>query len=311
MYVPRNGSLQYQIMQMLGDGISKNNNTRKSQIRGIKDFASWCKKELGIKKLTEKDDFREILQKYSNSLQAKDYTAGTIHTKLASPCKALGVKMSEITKPKRTQSTLVRGRSQSDRGAKEENMVKYRESVELEKCLGLRRSELSNLRKEDLIWVGNRLCVKVIGKGGKMQYQRILPGKEKEVMKIFAKAAPGGLVLPKSSTRNHIDYHTMRAFVARESYDYYLDKIKSGKEEEIKRDLIEYYKMLHRNPEGAKKWLESSIDGGMYKLRGENKKRAEKMGYPVIYNRLALLATSVHHLSHWRLDVTVTNYMLH
>ncbi len=43
---------------------------------------------------------------------------------------------------------------------------------------------------------------------------------------------------------------------------------------------------------------------------GENKKLAIQKGLPTEYNRLALMAVSVFHLSHWRLDVTVSNYLL-
>lgn len=47
-----------------------------------------------------------------------------------------------------------------------------------------------------------------------------------------------------------------------------------------------------------------------YLLRGENREKAIRLGLPTEYNRLALMAVSVFHLSHWRLDVTVTNYLI-
>ena len=46
-----------------------------------------------------------------------------------------------------------------------------------------------------------------------------------------------------------------------------------------------------------------------YYLRS-NRETALRMGKPIAYNRLALMAVSVLHLSHWRTDVTVTNYIL-
>lgn len=39
-------------------------------------------------------------------------------------------------------------------------------------------------------------------------------------------------------------------------------------------------------------------------------KPAIRKGLLTEYNRLALMAVSVFHLSHWRLDVTVSNYLL-
>ena len=49
---------------------------------------------------------------------------------------------------------------------------------------------------------------------------------------------------------------------------------------------------------------------GASKLRGHNRKLAQQHGLPVWYDRLALLAVSIFHLSHWRHDVTVANYLL-
>ena len=42
-------------------------------------------------------------------------------------------------------------------------------------------------------------------------------------------------------------------------------------------------------------------------MRGENRQKAIELGKKTEYNRLALMMVSVLHLSHWRLDVTVTN----
>ena len=47
-----------------------------------------------------------------------------------------------------------------------------------------------------------------------------------------------------------------------------------------------------------------------YYLRGLNRKFAQEHNLPTAYNRLTLMALSVFHLSHWRLPVTVCNYIL-
>ena len=48
----------------------------------------------------------------------------------------------------------------------------------------------------------------------------------------------------------------------------------------------------------------------VYVLRGTNKAKAIASRMPMAYDRLALMAVSVLNLSHWRLSVTVTNYIL-
>ena len=50
--------------------------------------------------------------------------------------------------------------------------------------------------------------------------------------------------------------------------------------------------------------------GGFYKIRGASVDIAKEKGLPLEYDRMALMMTSVFHLSHWRNDVTVINYML-
>ena len=46
-----------------------------------------------------------------------------------------------------------------------------------------------------------------------------------------------------------------------------------------------------------------------YQMRGEAKKLAEEHDRPTTYDRVALMAVSTLHLAHWRLDVTVINYL--
>ncbi len=58
-----------------------------------------------------------------------------------------------------------------------------------------------------------------------------------------------------------------------------------------------------------RRWKQREF-GDSYKLRGSNKELARRLGRPTEYDRLAVLATSVFHLSHWRCDVTVSNYLL-
>ncbi|MDY3954631.1 MAG: hypothetical protein SOY83_04010, partial [Anaerovoracaceae bacterium] len=58
-----------------------------------------------------------------------------------------------------------------------------------------------------------------------------------------------------------------------------------------------------------KNWDPEKLEGTYY-LRGRNRKFALEHNLPTAYNRLALMAVSVFHLSHWRLDVTVCNYIL-
>ena len=59
-----------------------------------------------------------------------------------------------------------------------------------------------------------------------------------------------------------------------------------------------------------KKLFEREMDDRPYRLRGDNMTKALASGSSTEYNRLALMCVSVMHLAHWRLDVTVTNYVV-
>ncbi|MBR4763669.1 MAG: hypothetical protein IK087_05595 [Lachnospiraceae bacterium] len=69
--------------------------------------------------------------------------------------------------------------------------------------------------------------------------------------------------------------------------------------------IIKHEKLKNENP---KTWafqralFISDMDDRPYKLRGDNLRKAQVLGLPEEYNRLALMLVSVLHLSHWRLD---------
>lgn len=59
----------------------------------------------------------------------------------------------------------------------------------------------------------------------------------------------------------------------------------------------------------SKRWDPKRVEGNYY-IRDNNHRLALAHGLLVKYDRLALMAVSVFHLSHWRNDVTVANYLL-
>ena len=69
-------------------------------------------------------------------------------------------------------------------------------------------------------------------------------------------------------------------------------------------------KEFHRPGDSNKRFLHDIMNEEPYRLRGENRQKAIEQDKETEYNRLALMMVSVFHLSHWRLDVTVTNYLI-
>ena len=57
------------------------------------------------------------------------------------------------------------------------------------------------------------------------------------------------------------------------------------------------------------RWDEREFSG-TYHLRGKNRALAQRLGRPLCYDKAALLAVSILHLSHFRNDVTIASYIL-
>jgi len=111
-----------------------------------------------------------------------------------------------------------------------------------------------------------------------------------------------------------MSYHSFRHENAMRTYNYYLERIENEEgyaeqlEEEIRRRWNKYN--IDADTNMPKEFKEELIKDDDYEIKGKNIALAKKKGLPLAYNRLALLACSVFHLSHWRLGVTVKNYIL-
>ena len=224
--------------------------------------------------------------------------------------------MNEIEKPKRTAGKIVRSRNQeaNKQGKIEATETRYNRLICLQKAVGIRRAELSRLIGTDLTEdESGYLCVNVSrGKGGKRQLQRILPEDEKSVIEIFRGVNPDQKLFSADEMNNKIDLHGIRREQAQRAYKYYCDRLKNepGYKYQCRKELAARYKEFHDAGASNKRFLHDIMNEEPYKLRGENRQKAIEQGKETEYNRLALMMVSVFHLSHWRLDVTVTNYLI-
>ena len=296
---------------------SKNNNTETTYKRSINQFVEWAKKR-GYK--TADEVTKETIQEYEEFLEGhpKSYQPSTIHTFLTPICVATGVSMDEIRKPKRTAGKIVRSRNKgidenkckNTQGLKEECDPKYARIISFQRAVGIRRAELARLLGVDLSHRNDEWYVIVQrGKGGKQQRQYILPDIE-----------PMENVFSKEELNNKIDFHGLRAENARRCYAYYVKKIEAepGFAQEMRcklknRWLEEHERLRKTNHDSwsrQKRVFDREMDDRPYRLRGDNLTKALASGSPTEYNRLALMCVSVMHLAHWRLDVTVTNYIV-
>lgn len=260
----------------------------------------------------------DVIQAYEQALELQTQSPSTIHTHLAPVCKGLGVPMASISKPKRAAGAIKRGRDgQNNKQGKTEAVSgKYARLVALQRAVGIRRAELTHLTGADLVQdPAGEWCVRVRrGKGGKEQLQRILPQHLGTIQAIMADVQPDQRVFTSAEMANCIDLHGLRAALAREAYDYYAGRLAAdpGYRKVLQRDLMARWRDGHGRFDdcaGADRFATELHNQAPYRLRGANKAAAIAHGRPIEYDRLAMMAVSVYHLSHWRLDVTSVNYL--
>ncbi len=312
------------ILEIALKGID-NSATVQTYKKAASEFASW-QKEAGYGKHIEdiKDSAKTVIQEYTNHLEQEGKSPSTIHTKIAPICKGLGVSMRDIDKPRRSADRITRSRGLSDRAAHDIESARYERAVSLQKVTGIRKSEIERLRGRDLVQVGNHLCVHVErGKGGKETYQRILPQDEETVKRVFSGIEPNQKVFQKGELSPHLGSHYARREHAQDCYKYYRDRLEAepGYRKQLQTEIKDYWRSMHQYGHGHEKFKDTiekayekfaaTVDNTKeYLLRGATREVAEAHGQGNVFDRTALLAVSVFHLSHWRIDTTVAHYIV-
>jgi site-specific recombinase XerD len=255
-------SVKHQLRVAAEYGKIRNTNTKHLYNRAFEKFSAWAKTQ-GIRDASTVT--AEVIQNFERSLEAdpRQYSPATIHGYLAPVCRAAGVPMDAIRKPKRTAAKIRRSRweTANQQGKREAEKEENRRLIEFQKAVGIRRSELARLRGKDLVREGNQIYVFVErGKGGKRQKQWILSADRATVIKTFSGVGPEDPVFSRAEMNNHIDLHGLRAEHARRCYRYYAEMIKAshGGTERLREALLrrfdaEHTKMRENDPQERKK----------------------------------------------------------
>ena len=292
--------------------------TRSSYQDHYKMFIDYCRKYYHC---TTKEECGDHIQDYSNWLQSQGKSASTIHTYLAPVCGYHGVPMKDINKPQRKVSENIRSRDRNDKYKRTDqkyNNPEFSLVAEFQARVGIRRAELKNLRlnamKQD---ESGYWCIEVQkGKGGKYQLQRILPEDVEFIRGYFATPNSDERLFKAEDFSKNMDYHHLRALQAQRAYRYYYDMTHSGHPKKDSRaacvlrgELMKRWNIYNLDKNGKPRQFPFADTKGIYKLRGDNRRYALKHGLPVEYDKLCVMAVSIFHLSHWRLD-TLTNYLI-
>ena len=267
-------------------------------------FGEWCKAEHQCK---TPEDCLPYLQDYADWLIACGKSPNTIHTYLAGVCRWFDIPLDSISKPKRVvaDNTRSRGAKAVDSRSDAQREASPR-LYDFAKLVGIRRDEYKHLCGDDLVVdESGYLCVRVKqGKGGKYQEQRIAPEDVDFIRSYFDGSTNN--VFSKVEMKNKIDLHHLRALRAQRAYHDYLARLEN--DPDYRAQLTEEVRRRWGRLCG-KRWDPKRVEGN-YSIRGNNRQLALAHGLPIKYDRLAVMAVSVFHLSHWRCDVTVANYLL-
>lgn len=262
------------------------------------------------------------IQDYIDYLVAQGKSPSTIHTYAAGLCHFYGKPLAEYILPKRHTADYTRGRGAKASSARRDAQPEVSPRLAaLAAAVGCRRAEYAGLRGDDLITdESGHLCVRIKhGKGNKYQLQRILPQHVDLVKSYFD--GTSDYVFSQKEMSNKLNLHGRRAALAWEAYQYYAHRLAAEPKyrEQLRLELQARIKAANqRNSEAAKvkskrwdgtRWDEREFSG-VYYLRGKNRALAQRLGRPLSYDKAALLAVSILHLSHYRNDVTVASYIL-
>lgn len=292
----------------------ENDVTRQCYTKNFKRFLAFCRERYKVEKIEE---CKAHIQHYIDYLgNEKKCTPSTIHTYAMPVCLFFGISINEYKKPKRSTADYCRGRSNNGRIEHASNDLanpRYAKLVEFQRRVGLRRSELKRLKGADLtIDESGCLVIKVRSKGGKITQQRVL---DVDFIKPYFKGkAPDEKIFSPKEFRNNLNLHQLRAKCAQDAYRYYSERLEQEGDDYRRQLENEIRKRLLATSidkrTGTPKRIKEKYLHGKYFCRGKNKELCKKLGIPWIYDKLALMAVSVFHLSHNRVDVTVESYII-
>ena len=296
-----------------------NHKTYRQFLRHCYKYVQFCREHFNCR------DYKsccsmEYAQSYCDYLKNQGYTSSTIHTYLAAVAVSFDdVKLKDINKPVRYTAEYIRGRKEPFVPRKENdlNHENHDYLCSFQRRVGIRRNELKKLTGNDFMLdeSGIHWCVRVkLGKGGKKnQLNRLNSEEDVEfVRKYFEGKGSDELIFPPEAFKNHLNLHRLRAESAKEYYRIQVEKIKENPEyaKQLEKEILARWNQYNINPQtGKPRYFDKKEICGWWVLRGKNRKKARLLGNDGKYLKLAVLATSVFKLSHWRNDTTIFSYL--
>lgn len=269
-------------------------------------FGLYCRREHGASRLQE---MKTYYFEYISKLIAEGYSPWTIQTYVVAICFVLGCERPDFALPPRRAAMAKKGRRDlSTKQGWQDLKASAGNLFEILQKIGIRHREYVDLTRDCLVEdESGVLCILVKkGKGGKCQQQRILPGDEKTLLLLF-----DGNSQKKVFSATAIDrisnLHVFRRIYALRAYRYYEKRLQIDQQyrQQLIREIIARWQVHNGNRKIPMRDLY-----GEYIIAGMNRKLAEFYHYQMGFDRLAVMAVTVFHLSHWRVNVAINSYLL-
>ena len=274
--------------------------TKIDYIEGNVQFCHFLEKKYHTSYLTLKEAEKHI-QEFVDDLKARNRSSNTIHDYLAAVCKTFGKYMGDYDHPIRHGVCL------KDDPTKY-NTKRGEKARDVALTTGLRRRELGHLKVDDIKFIDcQTVHIYSIGKGGKHN-RTVLKGivevsKLKEYIREAEEKGSDSL-LTKTEARVPDALHYCRAICAQNTYYTVLKEMENDPSKRA-----EYIQAIEDEIKRNKRKLKEDLNKP-YRLRGYNKKAAESINKPVVYDRVAAMYVSLFILHHFRTDTTILHYLV-
>lgn len=274
--------------------------TMETYQREVSKFADWLNSHDKGKITIEQA--KDEIQSYMDSLKERGLSASSIHTALAACCKATHTYMRDFDIPERKLADMKRGKHEvrNDRY----NEKNHAEILAINRIVGVRRSELMEIRVRNVVEKDGVMYIHTKGKGGKDNQQLITEESEREVIRQYMRdKSENERLFPKEMFRNDADLHSQRAERAKIVYQRVLEDMKRNPD---RRTYYEEYIKKAFEEKGKK--LPKNLDKN-YVCRGSFREMLIKEGKEISYDRVAAMYVSLTVTSHWRVDTTIQHYL--
>lgn len=269
-------------------------------------FSDYVIEQAGTRRISIEDS-RQYIQGYINKLIQEEKSPSYQKKCLAAICKGTDSKMRDYYHEEVNYSRQTERKHEQGSIHKNYNERAHKDVLDLNRCIGIRRSELKNLEVKNITIYKDRIEIYCpLAKGGKNNINVVRDTKKMEVIEHYYNKAIDenrDKLVTLEMMNNDADLHRSRAQNARDEYYRVIEDIEKNNNRDYYKNLIkEEIERKHKN------YNLDKLDTP-YRCRGENREILESLNIPTEWDRVGVMYVSLFCLNHYREDTTVQHYL--